>query len=146
MPLWRLALDAIPGAHVRLWRCPCDLHRVHDHASRLQSFWDCPVAHGVRAQLERALGMPMLSRTAVWMLAPPHPGVHRHRAVWQLVACLAIDTMEYGRRLLWARRHSPDWPDRDPGPAGLRTLRADLPDGVVSAHIWPRILAGWLDI
>ena len=142
VPLWRLALDAIPGARVRPWRCPCDLHQAHDRPARLHSFWECPVAHGVRAQLQRALGMPALPRAAVWLLALPHPGIHR--AVWRLVACLAIDAMEYGRRLLWARRHGPDWPD--PGPAGLRVLCGGLPTDVVDTHIWPRIVAGRLEV
>ena len=142
VPLWRLALDAIPGAHVHPWHCPCNLHQAHDRASRLHSFWDCPVAHGVRAQLERALGMPMLPRAAVWLLTPPRPGLHK--AVWSLVACLAVDAMEYGRRLLWARRHGPAWPD--PGPDGLRALRDGLPDEVVATYIWPRVRAGRLEV
>ena len=138
VPLWRLALDAVPGAHVQPWRCPCDLHRHHERASRLHSFWECPVAYGVRSQLEHALGMPLLPRAAVWLLEPPHPGIHR--AVWCLVACLALDAMDYGRRLLWARRRGPAWPD--PGPAGLQALRDGLPDDIVDTHLWPRIVAG----
>ena len=142
VPLWRLALDAIPGARIRHWCCPCDLYRQHDAAPRLHSFWDCPVAHGVRAQLTRAMGGALLHREMLWLLTPPHPGIHR--AVWQLVACLAIDAMEYGRRLLWARRHGSDWPD--PGPAGMCVLRAGLPAHVVSEHIWPTILNGRLEV
>ena len=92
--------------------------------------------------LSMPLSMPALSRAAVWLLAPPHPGIHK--AVWRVVACFAIEAMEYGRRLLWARRHSPDWPD--PGPAGLQLLRAGLPDDVVAAHVWPRVRAERQDI
>lgn len=134
VPMWRLAVDAIPGAHVRPWHCPCDLHRVVDGPSRLHSFWHCPVAQGVRTQLQSALGMPLLPRAAVWLLAPPHPGIHP--GVWRLVACLAVEAMEYGRRVLWARRHSADWPA--PGLAGLQarvTLLAAV-SNLAAARFW----------
>ena len=136
-PLWRLAIDAIPGSRIPAWRCPCDLHRVHLAPARLHSFWDCPVAHGVRAQLQRALGMDMLPRHAVWLAQPPRPDIHV--AVWRLVACMAIDAMEFGRRLLWARRHDQDWPD--PGPAGVRALHDGLPAHVVDHHVLPAVAA-----
>ena len=74
------------------------------------------------------------------------------------MACFAIDAMEHGRRLLWARRHRHDW--SDPGPDGLQVLRDGLPNDVVAqdvvrmrghrfasdANLWPRILVGRLDI
>ena len=67
-----------------------------------------------------------------------------HRAVWHLVVCLALDAMEYGRRLLWTRRHSPDWPD--PGPDDLQVLRDNLPIDVAVKYLSQRILTGRLDI
>ncbi len=136
MPLWRLAINATPGVHVQPWRCPCDLHREHDQPPRVHAFWDCPVAHGVRAQLQHALNLPLLPRAAVWLLAPPRAGLHL--AVWRLVACLALEAMDYGRRVLWARRHAMDWPD--PGPESLAALRDTLPAHVVDVHIWPEVV------
>ena len=140
-PLWRLAIDAVPGSRIPAWRCPCDLHRVHHAPARLHSFWDCPVALGVRAQLQRALGLDILPRHAVWLAQPPRPDIHI--AVWRLVACLAIDAMDFGRRLLWARRHDQDWPD--PGPAGLRALRAGFPADVVDHHVLPAVIGARAD-
>ena len=49
-----------------------------------------------------------MSRTAVWLLTKPHPNVHI--AVWRLVGCLAVESMDYGRRLLWARSLKVGWP------------------------------------
>jgi hypothetical protein len=133
--MWRLAVDAIPGSRVRPWRCPCDLHTTHP-SSRLHSFWDCPVAVAVRAQLQHGLGMDALPRHAVWLAAQPRPDVHM--PVWHLVACLALDAMEYGRRLLWVRRHSAVYPD--PGPARLASLRGALPRDVIDAQIMPAVV------
>ena len=63
-----------------------------------------------------------------------------HRAVWHLVVCLALDAMEYGRRLLWTRRHSPDWPD--PGPDDLQVLRDNYPNDVAVKYLSQRFLTG----
>ena len=60
------------------------------------------------------------------------------------MACLAIEAMDYGRRLLWAKRCSLEWPD--PGPAGLQVLRAGLPEDVVVEEIWPRIRGARLEV
>ena len=81
-------------------------------------------------------------RAAVWLLTPPRADIHL--AVWRLVACFAVDAMDYGRRLLWARRRGPRWPD--PGPAGLQALRDGLPADVVTAHIWPHVVAARLEV
>jgi endonuclease/exonuclease/phosphatase family metal-dependent hydrolase len=139
--LWRLAVDAIPGSRVRPWHCPCDLHRPHP-SSRLHSFWDCPVARAVRDQLQRALGATPLARHEVWLATHHSPDIHI--PVWRLVACLALDAMDYGRRLLWIRRRSAAWPD--PGPAGLAALRTTLTAATVDAQVMPAILAARHDV
>ena len=86
--------------------------------------------------------MDSIPRHAVWLAQRPRPDIHL--AVWRLVACLAIEAMEFGRRCLWARRHDADWPD--PGHAGLAALRAALPGDVVDHHVWPAVQAARGDV
>lgn len=143
-PLWRLALDAIPAGNYKPWRCPCNQNTTHP-CSRSHAFWDCPVAHAVRKQLNAALGLPAgapgVSKASVWLLGPPPAPPNIHPSVWRLVSLAAVAAMEHGRTLLWARRHGPSWPD--PGPAGLSLLlaRTNLPANVIQSHIHPLILA-----
>jgi hypothetical protein len=114
-PFWRLAVDAIPGSRFRPWVCPggCSAGHVAP-AGRQHTFWDCPVAVAVRAQLELglaeflhplpvALPPPVLvPQHAVWLLTPPCPGLDK--SVWALVAVAAVAAMEFGRQLLWVLR------------------------------------------
>jgi hypothetical protein len=79
----------------------------------------------------------VVDRAAVWLLRKPSPALVD--PVWRLVCLAALDAMDFGRRLLWARRHATDWPD--PGPVGLAALRlAILPD-LVDSHVWPAVTA-----
>ena len=139
-PLWRLAINAVPGANIRPWHCSCDLHGQPAASSRLHAFWDCPVAVAVRSQL--AAGLPpgtVVSRANVWLLQPPAgvPGLCPR--AWAMVALAALEAMEFGRRYLYALRCSPDWPD--PGPAGHVALARALPNFIFPAHVRPHILA-----
>ena len=102
-PLWRLAINCIRGGRIRSWRCPCDMSTTHQ-SSRIHSFWDCPVAHAVRNQLQQALDIHHLTRISVWLADPPISTMSL--AVWRLVACLAIEAMDFGRRMLWFRHHN----------------------------------------
>jgi hypothetical protein len=136
-PLWRLAAGAVPGTRVHPWRCPCDLHSTPARPGPAHSFWDCPVALAVRTQLDAALPGVHLTRADVWLVHKPRPALLD--PVWQVVCCAALEAMDFGRRMLWARRYAPGWPD--PGPRGLQALRqAVLPD-LVDAHVWPAIVA-----
>lgn len=141
-PLWRLAVDGIPGTNVHPWRCPCDLHASHVHAhSRTHTFWECPVAKAVRRQLEAALPAgTAVTRSAVWLLGPPpRQAVDEH--AWALVCLAAVAAMEYGRQYLWAHRHSATWPD--PGPEGLALLhQLPIAHQLLDAVILPPLLAG----
>jgi hypothetical protein len=107
--LWRLAVDAQPGARVAAWRCPCTAGGPPASAGRLHSHWDCPVAQAVRGQLmtaELPCGpLPQApSRAHVWLLRPP--GDKIADGPWALVALAAVAAMEFGRRVLWAQAHA----------------------------------------
>ncbi len=72
-PLWCLALDALPGARFRPWRCACSAAPPVP-SGRLHSHWECPVAQAVRAEL--TAGLPphtLYTRAHVWLLDPPLP-------------------------------------------------------------------------
>ena len=64
--------------------------------------------------------------------------------VWKLVCMVAVDAMDYGRRLMWQQRDV--WPD--PGPASLiiasliMLAKGTLPRHVVNMHIVPRVRNG----
>lgn len=138
-PLWRLAVDGIPGHHCNPWRCPCSLSTARLPAvNRSHSFWDCPVAATVRHQLASALPPGTnITRASVWLLGPP-PAPNVHHGAWSVVCLAAIAAMEYGRALLWAHRHSPSWPD--PGPDGLALLQlTPLPYHLTAAVILPAV-------
>jgi hypothetical protein len=110
--LWRLVYDAlptverlhVPGVH----RCQCGVLSP----GREHHFWDCPVAVGVRGQLQRALpgGHPALQREQLWLAIAP-AGVEA--GVWRVVVLAALGAMERGRRVTyaWRLQHSPVAPD-----------------------------------
>lgn len=104
-PLWRLAVDAFPGACFRCWTCPCGRASASSRGRR-HVFWDRPVAQAVRAQLARqdlpGGPAPAAERADVWLLRPPasYAGARRR---WFFVAMAAIAAMEFGRCVLWAR-------------------------------------------
>jgi hypothetical protein len=102
-PLWRLAVDAVPGSLIRPWTCPCGARASAAAPPRQHSFWDCPVAVAVRAQLALALHEAP-SQPHVWLLQPPRASLRP--GVWTLVCLAALSAMEYGRRRLWADRES----------------------------------------
>jgi hypothetical protein len=137
-PLWRMAIDAIPGARFQPWTCPCSLHRTPAPAGRLHTFWECPVALAVRAQLTMSLGGPGATRASVWLLTSPSPAVCPE--AWVAVSLAALDAMDYGRRLLWVVRHSPSW--AAPVPGGAPLLPGALPPPLLAAHVPPHLAAG----
>ena len=100
-PLWRLAVDAIPGSRFRNWTCPC-LASSPSSSGRQHSFWDCSVAVGVRAQLSDARlpggAVPAATQADVWLLQPPSAGTN----AWPTIALCATAAMEHGRQVLWA--------------------------------------------
>jgi hypothetical protein len=102
-PLWRLAINCIPGSRVQPWHCPCGFRSPRCASSRQHSFWDCPVAVAVRDQLGVAMGGPP-SRASLWLLRPVPAGLCS--GSWTLVCLAALDAMEFGRRYLWAERCS----------------------------------------
>jgi hypothetical protein len=136
-PLWRLAIDSIPGARIPGWQCPCSLHRPPPPSQRLHAFWECPVALAVREQLRAALGMAP-PRAAVWLLASPTPACCG--LAWVAVCLAALDAMEHGRKLLWAVRCSPQW--ADPGPGAALLLHRALPPNLFAAHVRPHLVGG----
>ena len=93
---WRLQADAILGAAMRPYRCPCTAERVRG-LPPVHSFWECQVAVRVRADLSAGAGA-VVTMANVWLLLPP-PGCHPF--VWRLVAVLAVHAMDVGRRGLW---------------------------------------------
>lgn len=97
---FRLAARAIPGGHIPAWTCPCSPGLVLGSAcSRLHTFWSCPLAVAVRAELERVLLRPV-SLTSLWLLQPPAPSVRQ--IIWDLACLAALGAMEQGRRSAWA--------------------------------------------
>jgi hypothetical protein len=131
-----MTVNATPGCTIRPWVCPCDRHAAPPPSSRLHTFWSCPVAVAVRGQLAAALGFDP-PRWALWLLLRPSPAVGG--PTWRLVSLAALDSMEWGRRRLWATAG----PGRgaDPGPAGVRVLRTGLPAHMVDTFILPHIAA-----
>lgn len=106
---------------------------------RLHTFWACPVARAVRAQLEAALPGVRLERAHLWLLRLPPGGHGLCSRAWALVSLAALHAMEHGRRHLYALRAGPAWPD--PGPAGHRVLGGALPPHVFDAHVRQHIFA-----
>jgi len=97
---FRLAAHAIPGGHIPAWTCSCSPGLVLGAAtSRLHTFWSCPLAVAVRAELERILLQPV-SLASLWLLRPPSPSVRQ--IVWDVVCLAALGAMEHGRRSAWA--------------------------------------------
>ena len=104
-PLWRLAINAIPGSNYHPWRCPCTAQPGAVNSSRQHTFWECPVALAVRHQITSCLSMPnLLQQKHVWLLQAL-PGVDC--TVWTVVCLAAVDAMEYGRKFLWAQHLHP---------------------------------------
>jgi hypothetical protein len=114
-PLWRLAVDAVPGGRIHPWHCPGCPADPAPAGGRYHAFWACPVAVAVRAELARALAAaapppapaaapappPAVTAAHVWLLLPPVPAVDAR--VWELVATVAVAAMEHGRQLVWVR-------------------------------------------
>ena len=98
---YRLAGGAIPGGRVAAWGCPCTPGVVIGAAnSRVHSFWACPSAAAVRAELQRVVQPLTVSREMLWLLRPPSPAMRPE--VWDLVCLSALGAMEHGRTLGWA--------------------------------------------
>jgi hypothetical protein len=115
--LLRVAGHAIPGCRVPAWACPCAPGVVVGAAnSRVHTFWTCPVAVAVRAELERVLQQPVL-RPDVWLLQPPAAGVRPE--VWDLVCLAALGAMEHGRKLGWALQAEHQQPLQQPAIAAV---------------------------
>ena len=71
-----------------------------------------------------------MARRAIWLLNKPHPNMHI--SVWRLVGCLAVESMDYGRRLLWARSLSVDWPSE----AAARVEAVTAISNLAVARFW----------
>jgi hypothetical protein len=106
--LWRLAVNGVPGARVP-GPCACGARQplgppqpLHN---RLHSFWECPVARAVVAQLALGAGVQQVPLRCLWLLQPPSPDVSL--PVWQVAALAALGAMEHGRCSLWALYHRP---------------------------------------
>jgi hypothetical protein len=108
--LWRLMVNGVPGAgghDICLeGSCPCGFTlsaaqvRAGDGSvHRQHSFWDCPVAEAVKAQLQRVLGQQQLQQHHLWLVQPP--SLQLQPAVWQIVALAALTAMDRGRRYMW---------------------------------------------
>ena len=100
--LWRLSVDGVRGANGVAATCPCGWQGEGD--ARLHTFWNCPVAAGIRAELERCLGSPIL-RPNLWLLDSPHPSHLPEPEVWQVVGLAALHAMHHGRKQLWRLHH-----------------------------------------
>jgi hypothetical protein len=115
--LWRLALNGVPGAggggrrHAGPCVCgtqPCADQRVQwgSAVHRQHAFWDCPVAHAVRDQLQQGLqqggeeAVPAVAQRHLWLLQSPSAEVPP--VLWWAVSLAALAAMEQGRRHLWA--------------------------------------------
>ena len=130
---WRMTLDALPAA-ARLHgphACPC----APAHAAPTDlahHFWSCPVAEAVCAELRGALGgQALLTRAAVWLMAPP-PGVHA--SVWRVVCVAAVVAMRWGWLSLVGSRRAPLGTD----------LRVALACRVAATGFWD-LLADYLE-
>ena len=81
--------------------CPCDT--VDLVPGRPHTFWACPVALAVRAEIQQALPVgTTLERSHVWLIQPPAECINRH--LWACICLVAIAAMEQGRKAL-ARIH-----------------------------------------
>ena len=137
-PLWRMAINVIPGSRTPAWGCPCCPARLLTSTSRRHSFWDCPVAAAVRAQLAMGLGETAVTPASLWLLRPPRHGLCS--PAWTLVCLAALEAMEYGRRYLWALSVGTSWPI--PSASALAVLRAALPQHIISSCLAPHFVAG----
>jgi hypothetical protein len=89
---WRLTVDGLPKFNQA---CPCG----GAHQSRLHTFWNCPVAQRLRAELAACLPAgTQLSRTAVWLMEPPP---RCHEGVWRVVCLAALSAMRHGEKQLF---------------------------------------------
>jgi hypothetical protein len=98
---WRLSLDGLPTSarmHFAVGD-PCPCGGVDSPCpGRTHSFWTCPAARAVVAEVQRVLGpLPVLTREQIWLLRAP-PGVHL--GVWLVVALAALHSMWSASRSL----------------------------------------------
>jgi hypothetical protein len=106
---WRLVHDGLPTA-ARLHQdptspracCPCGAAR----ADRAHHYWDCIAACGVREAIKTSAAealqpIPNLSRANIWLSQCP-PGLHP--GVWDIVAMVAVASMDKARRFMVAQR------------------------------------------
>ena len=131
VPLWRLAINGIPGCLIRPWTCPCGTCTPSTPA-RQHAFHECPVAAAVLDQLASGLGEPP-SQSSVWLLIPPSQAPC-HQA-WSIVGLAALAAMEHGRRLLWATSHGTSWPLPTSAAGVLEAAVASI-GRAAAAHFW----------
>ena len=116
---FRLAANAIPGAAIRPWTCPCatqPLPNAHQQA-RQHSFWDCPIATAIRHDIATALHISpsLLTQPDLWLMRPPtHTSISPD--LWTATCLAALDAMEYGRASLWKHHILLQSPHRPPRP------------------------------
>jgi hypothetical protein len=121
--LWRLAVDAVPGARVRPWACPGCAAASPAPRPCCHTFWSCSIAQAVVAQLQSGLATAgssaVVSQPNVWLLEAP--AAFDCPAAWRLVALAALTAMEYGRRRLWVQTLQPGWVAAH-GPAAAQAI------------------------
>ena len=106
---WRLVHDGLPTA-ARLHQdpmspracCPCGAVG----ADRAHHYWDCIAARGVREEITTAAAAALqpishLSCTNIWLSQCP-PGLHQ--GAWDIVAMVAVASMDKARRFMVAQR------------------------------------------
>ena len=116
---WRLVYDGLPTA-ARMHTdagCPCGA----GEADRAHHYWDCMAAQGVRDAITSAAAdagtpLPLLRRADVWLAQCPsglHPGV------WDIVAMVAVASMDRARRFMVVQHHFA----QNPAPQGAELGR-----------------------
>jgi hypothetical protein len=119
--LWRMAAGGARGSNFQPWHCPCG--EACPEGARPHTFWLCPIARAVRAQLDAATGTAV-GRASLWLLIPPTDApASVPPAVWRLVCLAALDAMELGRASLWSAHMEAGRP-AVPGPAWAATVQA----------------------
>ena len=135
--LWRAAVDCLPGACIRPWRCPCGEDAAPTAQPRVHTLWDCPVAQAVVAQLSAAVAPVVVTRASVWLLTSPAQAVDND--VWRTVSALALDAMEQGRTQLWATAHSAADADALGGPPTVDATGVAAAGRAASAFFWSSV-------
>jgi hypothetical protein len=163
---WRLAVDGVPmpgNSHLPgVPREGCACGAAESEASpRLHHFWACPIAAGLLALVEDRCQCPV-QRSHLWLGVSPDGG-RVVGCVWDVVALAVLNSLEWARRSVRARR---PFPPAGPGSAAavLAALQATvlvkfwsllrdfadlgLPrkgwDGVSAGHPFLRVVAGRL--